>query len=362
MKKNLQLDGIRGLAILLVLCVHTPILLRPLGLDGAAQQGWFGVDLFFVLSGFLITSILFNTVGEPGWRTSFYWRRALRILPVYLLVMTYAFLILPRMSPAASGWHRSAFWWGWYAVFLQNWAFPGYGYTPLFVTWSLAVEEQFYVVWSTIVGAAGRKLVGILATATVIVSPLIRWWGIHHGIDWNTIYTRTVFHLDGLAIGALLALWYVSAQERERWSKWFWSAAIGGAVLSFASLLSRNVHEGQHSILIYSTLALCFGGIVGLAALEELPLFRWRPLRFLGTISYGLYLYHPLTFMTYEISPLRTKLAPHPWIEGLVRNGLAISVASLSYFQLECRVLSYKDALPARSKFEPMKAVLHAGN
>src|SRR4051812_20319548 len=143
-KRIAQLDAVRGLAILMVIAHN----------QGVFADGWMGVDLFFVLSGFLITGILIDTRESAGYFKNFYGKRCLRIWPLYFVVIVFMFVIVPwlRPSEAHTVFDKSSPWWA-YPLFLQNVfvASPTSAAGALAVTWSLAIEEQFYFVWPWIV-------------------------------------------------------------------------------------------------------------------------------------------------------------------------------------------------------------------
>src|SRR5439155_22028500 len=149
-----QLDAIRGVAILTVILHNQRDQFPSLHLEQVFENGWMGVDLFFVLSGFLITGILVDTKPSPAYFTNFYARRCLRIWPLYYSMLFFMFAVVPLMRPAEGHmiYARSSPWWA-YPLFLQNVLvpIPTSATGPLSVSWSLAVEEQFYLVWPWIV-------------------------------------------------------------------------------------------------------------------------------------------------------------------------------------------------------------------
>ena len=220
-----ELDGLRGLAVLLVMAYHAfayEMTLEPwhgLGrvLATLTNLGWLGVDLFFVLSGFLITSVLLRTHLNAEGLRSFYWRRALRILPLYFVVLLVIWL---SYSGAGSFVLLSAF-------FLSNFV-TLFGvpliYGPL---WSLAVEEHFYLVWPWVMRFVTLPRLAWLAAGIALTQPLARGVGFYYSCD---IYYFTWFRLDGLAWGAFFAcLFYCSTQPGStclRFVKAAWSAAL----------------------------------------------------------------------------------------------------------------------------------------
>ena len=134
------------------------------------------MDLFFVLSGFLITGILVRSKEEPDYFTNFYARRALRIWPLYYALLIFSFVLLPWIAPQlkATIFERSHPWQS-FPFFLQNFMIKGEAFDTLRVTWSLAVEEQFYLVWPMIVLLMPRRTLKYVALAAVAVSMMVRW-------------------------------------------------------------------------------------------------------------------------------------------------------------------------------------------
>src|SRR5580704_19259125 len=149
-----QLDAVRGVAILLVIFHNASERFPRLHLQGVFANGWMGVDLFFVLSGFLITGILIDTKQSEGYLKDFYARRCLRIWPLYYSLIFFMFVVVRFLNP--SEFHTvvqtSSPWWA-FPLFLQNFLLPVStdAAGPLGVTWSLAIEEQFYLIWPLIV-------------------------------------------------------------------------------------------------------------------------------------------------------------------------------------------------------------------
>jgi peptidoglycan/LPS O-acetylase OafA/YrhL len=207
------LDGIRGLAILMVMLYH--LTLPPAAaLDrvwaGIASFGWAGVDLFFVLSGFLITGILFDAKGGKHYFRNFYARRTLRIFPLYYAVMMVLLVIVPRLPFAHAARYAAAS--GdqiWYWTYLSNFALGWrheWNLGSLDLAWSLAIEEQFYLLWPAVVFLLGRRaLIGIcgaVIVAALAARTALTLWGAHP----IPIHVLTPCRMDSLALGALVAL------------------------------------------------------------------------------------------------------------------------------------------------------------
>src|SRR5271170_1594067 len=192
MKRIPQLDAVRGVAVLLVL-LHNTDIYPSLHLHLISDNGWMGVDLFFVLSGLLITGILLDTKRSEGYFRNFYSRRCLRIWPLYYSVLLFMFVIVPFVRPSEA--HavfeaRSSPWWA-FPIFLQNFLvrIPAMATGPLGVTWSLAVEEQFYLVWPLVVRFCNVGQLRKIAIAAICISPALRFYLSLHQAD---IYSDTV--------------------------------------------------------------------------------------------------------------------------------------------------------------------------
>ena len=232
------LDGLRGLAILSVFLYHYAggVELRPnsawlRAMYSVTQFGWVGVDLFFVLSGFLITGILYDTQGESGYYSKFYARRSLRIFPIY-----YLYIAIVAIVGGFVGIH----WRAAQATFLLYVGFPcalvwpdiipATSYIRITHLWSLCMEEQFYLVWPWLISALAtpRRILrtcGLLIFVALALRSLI-WVTGWLGPAWG--YTFLPFRMDTLAVGAALAI-LVRGHHRERLTK------MAPAVLAVAS-------------------------------------------------------------------------------------------------------------------------------
>jgi len=300
-----ELDTLRGIAVLLVLFFHgLGFEFGTRGLSGIPKllvavtlPGWAGVNLFFVLSGFLITGILLDSKDRPDYFRRFYYRRALRILPIY-----YAVLIALAVFSRTGLISRPASWsfLGLSAIYLAN-------VTELFgvpmqygVLWTLAIEEHFYLIWPTAVRVLSRKKVAIAALAIYIFCALLRYFYCLKGYDAGQGYTW--LYADGLALGAVLA-----AIARGPWGtraamKKVTACVLLGSLALFAAG-APGIFLASHRIgmvLRPTVLNLFFAGVVALFLLLGTSRWKWlvnRPLlQFFGEISYGVYLIHMLMF------------------------------------------------------------------
>lgn len=290
------LDGMRGLAILLVVCLHN------FGFMNYFFFGWLGVDLFFVLSGFLITEILLKTVGQPHFLRNFYMRRVLRIFPLYYVTLIVSFFILPYLVPSyiSMKYYTENQVWHW--TYLQNWLyiFKEPAGTPMLLhTWSLAVEEQFYLAWPLAVLLVRKpKILLWIVMAVLLIVCVVRfiiWESNITYLAYASLYTFT--RIDGLCIGAMLA---ILMQISPGFLKKYTTVIV---LLMAAINFGFYFLNGQRSFTLpylafvgYTTFAVLFGilvyeGIRGESKIIHF-LFANRIMKFFGKISYGLYVYH----------------------------------------------------------------------
>jgi peptidoglycan/LPS O-acetylase OafA/YrhL len=289
-----ELDGLRGLAILWVVLYHCGPLLEGTWMHRVAEWGWAGVDIFFVLSGFLITANLLGVRDKPHYFHNFHARRALRIWPVYALVLAVVYLNAPWFIGPNAGVIASikAAPWLAYIFFVQN-LFHLSLPSALGPTWALAVEEQYYFFWAPLVRWMRRPWsLAVVLTCALICSPLLRH--LNPVWIWN-VPNHTLIKLDGIALGSLMALGLYTIQLSRRACLWI---GLGAFVLGMAAAAAA-----YGTSLLDTALAAGFAGAV-LALMastgERNPvnaLLRRGPLAFYGRISYGLYMIHIAAFI-----------------------------------------------------------------
>jgi peptidoglycan/LPS O-acetylase OafA/YrhL len=300
------LDGLRAIAILLVLFFHFEIRELPkkvalLPVWATVQAGWLGVDLFFVLSGFLITGILCDTRETRGYFRNFYARRTLRILPLQYGFLALSFLVLPILgvlpwTPASTQ--------AWFWLHLSNFliAFRGWGASQMLVPhfWSLAVEEQFYLVWPALVFLVSRPALRRICVACVVVSLAVRVGLRYTTLPWYACLAFTPARLDALGLGALLAILMrggTSAPLVARHAGW---AALVTGGLCAALFVWRGFANGEDAVIAtvgmtsFDVFAACGVAVAITAPAWSLPvrLLSRRWLQTIGRYSYGMYVVH----------------------------------------------------------------------
>ncbi|NYF79120.1 acyltransferase family protein [Granulicella arctica] len=359
------LDGVRGVAILMVICFHAFSSNVAAGgpavrfIGGLLGYGFFGVDLFFVLSGFLITGILVDSVEGPGFFQRFYARRALRIFPLYYGLLFLLFLLTPVLHLQ---WHGM----GWLMLaYLQNMNkgianfSPGAG-LALNHLWSLAIEEQFYLAWPAVIFLVrGRRRLLWTTLLLSAASLMLRIWLISKGVSPLAIHLNTVTRADSLLLGGALALLYRS-DYWERWIKiapWGFLLAAVTVVLSIAVLGAESSQDTSFASRLwangprYTVLALGFGCLIAWSLKPGSVcgwLFERRWLRFFGKYSYGIYVIHmvPLGLLVglqrgSIVRWTHSKLLAVV-VSGGVSLALAIGAAYLSFHFYEKRFLRLK--------------------
>jgi peptidoglycan/LPS O-acetylase OafA/YrhL len=351
------LDGVRGTAVLLVVINHVAESLQgefeyydPV--TTLARLGWVGVDLFFVLSGFLITGILYDAKHGAGYFKNFYARRALRIFPLYYLALTVV-LAMRFVVPNAHEWGTQHPAWAW--VYATNFIMATRGAWSFGVLdhfWSLAVEEHFYFVWPTCVYFLSRRGLMITAFAMLVVAFGLRVWYAGYLGDGFAAYVLTPTRMDALAAGGLVAL---AARRPVGLSPLTAPARVAAVLLAlaFGALVVWRHDVDQTDPFIaslgLSTLSLFFAAVLVLV-------ITWAPvrrvaehglLRWFGKYSYGLYVWHPIVFVllfhTETARALRDGQTPvHALLNSALALSLSLALTLLSYHLVEEKFLRLK--------------------
>ncbi|MDX6513696.1 MAG: hypothetical protein QOE36_3200 [Gaiellaceae bacterium] len=337
-----ELTGLRGIAILLVFVYHALEAFRRVGLVG----GWVGVDIFFVLSGFLITTLLVNEWDERGGISllRFYARRALRLLPALVVFLAVAAPVLAYFEPET---RRAVVRGTAYALFyVMNilGPIPFLGHT-----WSLSMEEQFYAVWPIVLLVAlrlgaGRRSIAGGAFAAACGIALVRAALLLHGTSWEDLYYRPL-HSDGLLVGSALGLAYASnlLPRGDAWRRSLTMTSIPAA--AFLGWIAWDVNPGAHWLYAGGQLAIAIAAtVVVLAAVDGLPwlaFLRFGPLVYLGRISYALYLWHLFLLFSFVV---------YSWASVWLAVVASLAAASASYHVVERPFLRLKRRVaPTRS-------------
>ncbi len=267
-----------------------------------------GVDLFFVLSGFLITGILLDSRSDPHFFRNFYARRTLRIFPLYYLLVTLSFLVLPwclaqfpqyasklaRFSTVSNAWP-------WYYLYCSNFVVAwtnAWHHGILDVSWSLSIEEQYYLAWAVCVRFLSRRRLVQICAISLAVAPLLRCALLALGAGPLRIYVLTPTHLDGILWGSLLALGVRdNGRLREALRRILKPAGIlcGGIVLAIVLLGYWDYFGAPELVIGYSAVSLGFAAMLWAAYHRDGLLrrfFEQRWLRFFGVYSYSMYLLH----------------------------------------------------------------------
>ena len=343
----LELDGLRGLAILMVM-VHR-FWPRP-GYGVAADvagAGWIGVDLFFVISGFLIAGILLDTRGETGYFRNFYARRVLRIFPLYYVFVIGVFIAFAGNAGFREGAGSPL----WYLLHLGNvpeglldkpvpyWLGP---------VWSLAIEEQFYLTFPLLVFLLDRRRLTILLVAMIVLAPVIRLVTMMAMPEHERVqYMFTPCRIDTIAAGCLLAV-IVRTVDLARWRDTAqlvaFCAVPSVVVLAIASGLERTSPFDR--LFGYSLVAVGCASVIALVVFargaRSTAFLRWAPLTYLGKLCFGLYLLHR------PADTIVSAFASRAGLEGALRLmplklAVAVVLATISWRLFERPFLRLKD-------------------
>lgn len=392
------LDGLRGIAILMVLFHHVwPYVWENPAfklLSTVKHVGWIGVDLFFVLSGFLITGILIDTRNRPGYFRNFIARRSLRVFPLYYIFLLISFTVVPALFSlfgAPNGQFQAVL--PWSALYVSNYLpllsdptiaqsltipevlpnsistsleagsqIPDY----LSVTWSLCVEEQFYLIWPVFILLFGRYRLSFIGTVIVCIIAC-RTWSVTELTNWQQVsYMSTFCRADSLLIGAAIASYIRSEAFSPRW--WLCLTRVSALAILPSSVLWIIFAGGRSDPVFasfgYTAVAIGFSGWLGMSITRSHRLIRHGlsspVLRWFGKYSYGLYLFHMIVLAAFEVwhpavmSPAGVSQNPETFspiggdilVDAPVRTvlviGISMGIAWLSYRFLERPFLGLK--------------------
>jgi peptidoglycan/LPS O-acetylase OafA/YrhL len=341
-----QLDGLRAIAVVMVLYAH-------FFAAGGSFWGHVGVRLFFVLSGFLITRLLLEARSAAEFEPlaaikTFYIRRALRIFPPYFGLLGFVWLANLEQSKRVLAWH---------ALYLSNfWYALRDEWTPWILchTWSLSIEEQFYIIWPLIILLAPRRSIERICIGVILFSLAFRLYWPVTGTPSLTRDLLPPASMDALASGALLAAWRSRTALSPQWMRMSWVPLAGAflillwlrpmpvpAIQDWARWIGLEILPLVPLVMIVSYCSAGLGGYLG--RLVECP-----PLTALGRISYGVYLFHAIV--------LALTVKAQPWIpinvseQGpgrfLIAGAGTLMLASISWLVLEKRINALKSHFP----------------
>jgi len=331
------LDGMRGLAVLAVMGVHA----------GLLGGGFLGVDVFFVLSGFLITSLLAEehaTTGRISF-AAFYRRRALRLLPALSLVLAfclaYALTVAPPAQAAVNlrGVASSL-------AYVSNFQIAAHGTYALGLlghTWSLSVEEQFYIVWPALLLGL-LAWIGVRGALAVCVAGIVGGTAVRtalwlHGAGPDAIFVGSLTHGDGLLMGSALALARIGG-VRAPWGRG--GVHVTGAA-GAAALVAMMVLFGSHADMLpwgYTAAALASAAVLAWAIHTGGRVLCWRPLRTAGRYSYAMYLWNPIAIAVVAL-PWHGA-APSGFLQFCLAGTLTVAIAAASYRYVERPCLRWR--------------------
>jgi peptidoglycan/LPS O-acetylase OafA/YrhL len=355
-----ELDGIRGLAILLVVIWHCVVV--PLGrssshflqfLSRMGIQTWSGVDLFFVLSGFLIGGILIDAKDSQNYFRTFYIRRVFRILPIYVAFLA-AFPLCRWLSRIVNGTDLLAMPWYVYASFTQNFWLTNHPWnTWIGQTWSLAVEEQFYLTVPSLIWITPRKDLWKVALGCVTATLFFRSaMYLHFYPDWRAAaYTLLPCRADALMLGLLGAIMVRSPNILDVFHKrrklLYLAAGCLGAPMVFLTFKGWGMMSTAMSTIGYTAMAMFYLSILLLAVTSNgtvKQMFSLGWMRWLGTIAYGLYLFHgPVLLFVFDAFEHRDPVLARPFDLMPMCTALVLSLllSHLSWVFFESRLVRY---------------------
>lgn len=320
MKRVDALDGIRALAILPVLAIHSS---APFGLGGQI-----GVDIFFVLSGYLITSLLASEFRAHGQIDvlAFYKRRAVRLYPTLLLMLAAFLVVAPFAWPGLPALHYAAI----AATYLTDYVRAFGGIEVVAHTWSLAVEEHFYLLWPLVVPLLLRHRNPIRVLCLAYVLATIWRFANYEWLGFDHAYYRFDTRLSGLILGSTLALGLRFKQQLP--------AVVPWSILAIGALTTWHTTR-QWTAMVSIVIAEWVSAALILAATagaRGTSLLACRPIAYLGRLSYGIYLWH---------LPIMALLTPrYGWLTSLVVGSASgIALAALTYHFVDLPIRRFRE-------------------
>jgi len=319
------MDGMRAIAIILVMLFHA----RFPGMTG----GFIGVQMFFVLSGFLITQLLLIEVMKTGQISiaNFYWRRLMRLGPALMLMLVAYVFLAPLLWPTAHNHLQQAIV---SALYVSDYGVAFWGVPDVLShTWSLSVEQHFYLLWPLLLGVALRKLKSrellITLAGAYVLASLWRWASLKYGHSWNHTYYRFDTNLSGLILGTLLSV----AMNDSRLAEVIRKVPRWLALFPLTIIFFLKLSWGNEFLLVYGTLTAELATAIVLIFVVPHRGLSYRMLStsvlvWIGRLSYSLYLWHYPIFRFLRVQ--------YSW-EYVVAIGvpLSVAIAAASYYTVE---------------------------
>jgi peptidoglycan/LPS O-acetylase OafA/YrhL len=348
-----ELDILRFVAFLSVFIVHSvnysteflvqhhvPLWAAKIGVN-CVRAGIYGVDLFFVLSAYLITGLLLREKETKGYLNvrAFYLRRMLRIWPLY-----YLFIAVVALVPALNHHDFGPRYVLPFLALMGNWSFIVFG-VPVWIVvplWSISVEEQFYLLWPPVVAKLSRRQIVVAAVTMIGVANVSRLLVVALHQTRHQLWFNTFAHLDSIAAGILLAVFW-----RQR--VWALKCRLGVVAVASCCLAARacfDIDGNAHVFLLGTAIGdpiVALSCTALLASVIDLP-FKSRVLQYLGKISYGLYVYHVMVLtIVDELFPGGGHGPIHACLSIVLSLGLTIALSAVSYAVVERPFLNIKE-------------------
>lgn len=347
-----SLDGLRFLSIAAVLWHHAPIWGAMENAPRLLERGFLGVDFFFVLSGFLITTLLLREETRKG-RFSladFYWRRILRIIPVYFLVVTLlgGYFVLYKGETQYAGMLP------YYYLFLANFLvgdIPALG-----PTWSLSVEEQFYLIWPALMLMLPRRwlvpaLIGLIAVNVLAMMQVFQPLGVQ-GVRTSMLYIALPNSTYApILMGALLAVMMHSQAGYNALYRLFgnrFTALPAFAALILLMQVLPDDLRGLPNLAVHSAMTICLAAIVLREDNVLNPVLAWKPVARVGEVSYGIYLYHLVALHLVNWAMLRLGMGGGNWVILFAYSALSVLMAEVSFRTFEAVFRRFRNRRPFR--------------
>ena len=360
------LDGLRAVAILIVVPHNLNLMVTFSGVAylfvAGLDRGWIGVQLFFVLSGFLITGILLDARDAPNYYRSFFLRRVLRIFPLYYATLLVLYVLLPALGLLPASFKRDPI------VELSHWAYFSNSYGPFHQGggpeaaghfWSLAVEEQFYLLWPFVIHRRSPGWVMRLCLAIAVASLLLRVGMLATGMPTQAIYQLLVTRMDALALGGAAAAAF-RIPSAASWTLNHRGFLLGAGLFSLvAGAVISRAYSFSHTMTLslgYTFLSVAFALLVAAGVAADhlgpagwLGVLRWTFLRRVAKYSYAMYVLSvPLHFLAGKpaLSALGLDAGSSVLVGfGYIVVGTALSflAAAASFHFLEVHFLNLKD-------------------